>query len=136
MMLYDDMQPSEKLLIYDKGVTIAPWSDREQIYSQLVSYRSGDMQAPKVDDREALAVETDHIIDCIRSGRRPTTDGESGARVVRILDAAERSIRAHSHPVTLEGGTVAPLREPVAFPIVPAGRIEADGRIEEPARWS
>jgi predicted dehydrogenase len=95
MLVYDDMQPSEKLLIYDRGVSIAPWSEREDVYSQLVSYRSGDMRAPRLDDREALAVEADHLIDCILNGDTPMADGQAGLRTVRILDAADSSARAN-----------------------------------------
>jgi predicted dehydrogenase len=93
MVIYDDMQPSEKVQIYDRGVSIAPWTEREEVYSQLVSYRSGDMRAPRLDDREALAVETDHIIECILKGNTPMADGQSGLRTVRILDAADLSAR-------------------------------------------
>jgi predicted dehydrogenase len=93
MVVYDDMQPSEKLLIYDRGVSIAPWTEREEVYSQLVSYRSGDMRAPRLHDREALAVEADHIVDCILNGKTPMADGQSGLRTVRILEAADLSAR-------------------------------------------
>jgi predicted dehydrogenase len=116
--VYDDMSPSEKLLIYDKGVTIAPWNDPEQIYSQLVSYRSGDMQAPRLDDREALAVEVEDLVDAIATGRQPVADGVSGVRTVRILEAAQESMRDHSRPVLVGPG----VRAPVAVPIVTANR--------------
>ncbi len=103
MVVYDDVQPSEKLLIYDRGVTIAPWEDPEAIYSQLVSYRTGDMHAPRLDDREALSVEAEELIACIRQGGSPAADGASGLRTVRILEAAERSVRHGGRPVTLDG---------------------------------
>ncbi|HEY7736853.1 MAG TPA: Gfo/Idh/MocA family oxidoreductase [Candidatus Limnocylindrales bacterium] len=118
MIVYDDMSPSEKLLIYDKGVTIAPWNDPEQIYSQLVSYRSGDMQAPRLDDREALAVEVEDLVESITTGRQPVADGVSGVRTVRILEAAQESMRDHSRPVLVGPG----VRAPVAVPIVTANR--------------
>ncbi|HXG40034.1 MAG TPA: Gfo/Idh/MocA family oxidoreductase [Candidatus Limnocylindrales bacterium] len=104
MLVYDDVQPSEKLLIYDKGVSIAPWDDPEQIYSQLVSYRSGDMRAPRLDDREPLAVEVDHLIGCLLEGGDPIADGKAGLRTVRILEAAEQSLRRHSEPVAVDRG--------------------------------
>ena len=99
MVVYDDTHPSEKLQVFDRGISIAPWSDPEQVYSQLVSYRTGDMWAPRLDDREALAVEADHILDCILLGDRPITDGASGLRTVRILAAADESARMGQPPV-------------------------------------
>ncbi len=113
MIVYDDMQPSEKLLIYDRGVTIAPDDDPEKVYGELVSYRSGDVLAPRLDDREALSVEVDEIVNCILYGGTPTADGSSGLRTVRILEAAARSARDGSHPVGLEGtdrSVMTPLR--------------------------
>lgn len=110
MLIYDDVQPSEKLLVYDRGVTIAPWSDPEALYStQMVSYRSGDMHAPRLDDREALALEVDELIASILYGAPLVTDGASGLRAVRILDAAERSVRNGGVPVRLamDDGTTA-----------------------------
>ena len=67
--------------------------DPEQIYSQLVSYRSGDVRAPRLDDREALAVEVDEIVGAIGGGSMPVADAALGLRTVRILEAAERSAR-------------------------------------------
>jgi predicted dehydrogenase len=113
MVVYDDMQPSEKLLIYDKGVTIAPEDDPEKVYGELVSYRSGDVLAPRLDDREALSVEVGEVIDCILRGGTPASDGEAGLRTVRVLEAASRSVREGSHPVKLgdeRGRALTPLR--------------------------
>jgi len=116
MVIYDDMQPSEKLLIYDKGVTIAPWTDPEEIYSQLVSYRSGDMQAPKLDDREALAVEVEDVVGCILDGGQPLADAAAGVRTVRILEAAGQSIREQSRPVFIARRDVEPVPIPISIP--------------------
>jgi predicted dehydrogenase len=113
MIVWDDMQPSEKLLIYDKGVTIAPDDDPEKVYEELVSYRSGDVLAPRLDDREALSVEVEEVIRCILQGGTPISDGAAGLRAVRVLEAAARSARDGSHPVELQGvneGAVVPLR--------------------------
>jgi predicted dehydrogenase len=99
MIVYDDMQPSEKLMVYDKGVTIANGDDAEAVYSQLVSYRAGDVWAPKLDDREALAVEVDELVDCILRGGTPVADGAAGLRTVRVLEAAAQSAR-HGWPST------------------------------------
>jgi predicted dehydrogenase len=101
MIIYDDTEPSEKLKIYDSGVNIAPSSATDDIYSQLVSYRSGDMRAPKIDGREALSFEAEHILDCIRNGSRPIADGAAGVRVVRIVEAAQTSLDAGSGFVSL-----------------------------------
>lgn len=114
MMIYDDVQPSEKLLVYDRGVTIAPWNDPEAVYSsQMVSYRSGDMHAPRLDDREALALEADEIVAAILHGGQVVADGRSGLRTVQILDAAERSVRSGGRPVRL-----APHVAPTPIPII------------------
>lgn len=101
MLVYDDMQPSEKLLVYDRGVNISSWDDAEQVYSQLVSYRAGDVRAPRLDDREALAVEVDELLRCLVHGGQPAADAASGLRTVRILDAAARSAHDSSHPISL-----------------------------------
>jgi predicted dehydrogenase len=90
MIVYDDLEPSEKVKVYDKGITLEP--GREEVYELLVSYRSGDMWAPRLDTTEALKTEVQHFADCIENGITPTTGGESGLRVVRLLEAAERSI--------------------------------------------
>jgi predicted dehydrogenase len=113
MLIYDDVQPSEKLLVYDRGVTIAPWNDPEELYTtQMVSYRSGDMHAPRLDDREALSLEAEEIIAAILYGGSVVADGHSGLRTVRILDAAERSVRSGGMPVRLtpsDGRTAIPV---------------------------
>jgi predicted dehydrogenase len=94
MILYDDIEPTEKVRIYDKGVTtnrIGP--DREADYQTLVSYRTGDVWAPKLDSTEALRYVVSEFLDSISSGRRPLTDGLAGLRVVRLLEAAQQSIK-------------------------------------------
>jgi len=126
MLIYDDVQPSEKLLVYDRGVTIAPWEDPEAVYSsQMVSYRSGDMHAPRLDDREALSVEADELIAAILYGGSVAADGASGLRAVRILDAAERSVRDGGRPVML----LTPEQVTAAIPIVPADPVDRVARL-------
>jgi predicted dehydrogenase len=101
MLIYDDVEPSEKLKIYDKGFTVSPDPSPETDYQWLISYRSGDMHAPQLDTREALAVETDNVIKAI-AGREPlVADGRAGWRVVRILEAAQRSIEQGGAMVAL-----------------------------------
>ncbi len=124
MAVYDDMQASEKLAIYDKGVTIAPWDDAEVVYNQLVSYRSGDMRAPRLDNREALAVEAEEIIDCILHGGRPVADAESGLRTVRILEAAELSMREGSRPIRMQP-------EPTSLTTIPIVSIPVVARVSD-----
>jgi len=102
MIIYDDVEPSEKVRVYDKGVTISP-DQSNGPYALLVNYRSGDMHAPQLDNREALAHEAEHVLECIRTGGVPRADGQAGLRVVRILEAAQRSINQGGVPVDLNG---------------------------------
>ena len=92
MLIYDDVEPSEKLKIYDKGFTVAPHPSPEDEYRLLISYRSGDMHSPQLDTREALAVETDNVVQAINGKAQLVSDGRAGWRVVRILEAAQHSI--------------------------------------------
>jgi len=100
MLTYDDMEPSEKVRVYDKGVAFDP-SDDEQRRRLLVSYRSGDMYAPNLDRQEALQLLTREFADAIRQKRAPLTDAASGARVVRLLEAAEQSLRAEGRRIAV-----------------------------------
>jgi predicted dehydrogenase len=99
MILYDDLEPSEKVKIYDKGITVSP--SAEAVYEMLVSYRSGDMWAPRLDATEALQTEALHFIDCIKNNKRPETDGYAGLRLVQIVEAAEKSLRARGQLVDI-----------------------------------
>jgi predicted dehydrogenase len=93
MILYDDIEPTEKVRVYDKGVTTNRVGDREADYQTLVSYRTGDVWAPKIDSTEALRYVVAEFLDSIRTARGPLTDGEAGLRVVRLLEAAQQSIK-------------------------------------------
>ena len=99
MIVYDDLQPSEKLKIYDKGVSFT--EDPDQIYDMRVGYRTGDMTAPRLDTREALGLASEHFVDCIRTGRTPRTDGGMGSRIVQLVEAATRSMRARGETVQI-----------------------------------
>lgn len=104
MILYDDIEPTEKVRIYDKGVTTnRVGADREADYQTLVSYRTGDVWAPKLDSTEALRHVVTEFLDSIRKRRPPLTDGQAGLRVVRLLEAAQQSIKAGGQ-VQLVGG--------------------------------
>ena len=99
MILYDDNQPSEKIKIYDKGVVLG--ETMEELYHLKVQYRVGDMYAPKIDDQEALALESRHFVDCLMNGKKPLTDGKSGLEVVKVLVASEKSLKLKGAPVRL-----------------------------------
>ena len=86
MIVYDDLEPSEKIKIYDKGVSFT--DDPAQIQEMRVGYRTGDMWAPKLAGTEALRVEGAHFVDCIVNSKTPETDGQLGLRVVETLEAA------------------------------------------------
>ncbi len=99
MIVYDDMEPSEKVKVYDKGITVNGTSD--SLYRALVGYRSGDMFAPQLDVSEALKVEIQHFADCIRTGAEPITGGSAGLQVVRILESASLSMKQRGKLVQL-----------------------------------
>ncbi|MGQ9805291.1 MAG: Gfo/Idh/MocA family protein [Chlorobiales bacterium] len=98
MLVFDDMENSEKVKIYDKGIDV---QTREGMYETLVQYRMGDMRSPKLDQTEALSLATTHFIDCIQHNKTPLTDGISGLNVVRLLEAAEKSIKQHGKEIKL-----------------------------------
>ena len=93
MVIYDDMLTDEKLKVYDKGIEI---STKAEIAHAQVQYRIGDLCSPMLENQEALQVEIDHLIRCIREGEMPRTGGEYGLWVVKILEAAEKSIKTAS----------------------------------------
>ena len=101
MLLYDDIEPTEKVRVYDKGVTANRVGDREAAYQTLVSYRTGDVWAPKLDSTEALRYVVAEFLDSIQAGRSPLTDGQAGLRVVRLLEAAQKSIKCSGQFMTL-----------------------------------
>ena len=90
MLVFDDMENFEKIKVYDSGIEL---KDKEGIYDALVQYRIGDMYSPKVNETEALALGVKEFIESIRQSRKPITSGEEGLAVVKILEAAEKSIK-------------------------------------------
>jgi predicted dehydrogenase len=105
MIVYDDLEPSEKIKVYDKGVTLTNETASpgpQQRYRMLVDYRSGDMWAPRLDITEALTTEARHFISCVEAGQPTMTDGQAGLRVVRILEAATESIAMRGRIVELD----------------------------------
>lgn len=101
MIIYDDIEPTEKVRVYDKGVTANRVGDREADYQTLVSYRTGDVWAPKLDSTEALRHVVAEFLESIRLRRKPLTDGHAGLRVVRLLTAAQQSIKNGGTSVSL-----------------------------------
>jgi predicted dehydrogenase len=97
MLVYDDTALQEKVRVYDKGVTKQPYYDTFGDFQ--LSYRYGDVNIPRIEDPEPLKVECDHFVDCIRTGVAPNSDGLSGLRVVRVLEAADRSLKNHGQPM-------------------------------------
>jgi len=94
MIVYDDIEPTEKVRVYDRGVTTRQEShlDKEAAYRTLVSYRTGDVWVPKLDSTEALHYVCGEFLGAIRDQRAPLTDAAAGLRVVRLLEAAQRSL--------------------------------------------
>ena len=99
MIVYDDLEPSEKIKVYDRGITVN--SHPENVYEMLVGYRSGDMWAPRLEPAEALKTEITHFLDCIERGARPITDGVSGLRVLELVEAASESMASRGRLVEL-----------------------------------
>jgi predicted dehydrogenase len=99
MIVYDDVEPTEKIKVYDKGITVNGSS--EKAHQLRIGYRAGDMWAPHISAKEALQTEVEHFVDCLRNGTTPISNGASGLRVVEILEAASRSISEQGRPVRL-----------------------------------
>jgi predicted dehydrogenase len=97
MITYNDLEPSEKVKIYDKGVSFT--DDPKQIQEMRVGYRTGDMWAPKLDGNEALRVAAEHFVDCIKAGKTPITDGKLGLRIVELIEAASSSMGGRGETV-------------------------------------
>lgn len=99
MITYDDLEPSEKVKVYDKGVSFT--DDPAKIHEMRVGYRTGDMWAPKLDSTEALRIAGQEWIDCIIEKKVPTADGQLGLRVVEIIEAATSSMRGRGETIHL-----------------------------------
>ncbi len=97
MIVWDDLEPSEKIKVYDRGVTTTRTA--EERYGLLISYRTGDMWSPRLSTNEPILTETAHFVACIADGTTPTTDGRLGLQVVEMLEAATRSMAMRGHPV-------------------------------------
>ena len=99
MVVYDDLEPSEKIKVYDAGITLN--NNPDSIHQMLIGYRSGDMWAPQYSRTEALKTEAVHFINCIEGKESPLTDGEMGLRMVKVLEGTIASMREKGHLVPL-----------------------------------
>ncbi len=103
MVVYDDVEPTDKIRVYDKGITVNGGNgSAEKRYQALVGYRTGDVLIPKIDTTEALQRVAQEFVSSIIENRAPLTDGVAGYRVVRILEAAQQSLEANGREVLLE----------------------------------
>jgi predicted dehydrogenase len=96
MVVFDDMEASEKIRIYDKGVDRA---GQIVSYGDALSIRSGDILIPKISLQEPLRLECQHFVDCVRDHAQPVSNGTDGLKVVRVLAAAQQSLEAGGSPV-------------------------------------
>lgn len=102
--VWDDTNPAQRLSIYERGVEVSGGLGRDDERRLMVQYRSGDMLAPALPEAEALGGVVAEFAECIRTGRTPLTDGEAGLRVLRVLEAVDRSARSAGALVALDGG--------------------------------
>jgi len=101
MAVFDDMESSEKIRIYDKGVGVNP---DYRTYGEDLTLRFGDITIPSIKMKEPLRAECEHFIQSIQTGQRPRSDGYNGLRVVKVLEAAQKSLKSGGKPVTIAGG--------------------------------
>jgi predicted dehydrogenase len=100
MVVFDDTETIEKVRIYDKRVEKPPHYDTFAEFHY--SYHYGDMRSPFIKQVEPLRTECEHFVDCVSNGKTPITDGNAGLRVVRILEAAQKSLRSGGVAVELK----------------------------------
>ncbi len=105
-LVWDDLNPTQRVSVYDRGVDVAGPDElgAEERRDMLISYRTGDMVAPGLTEREALGSMVEEYAAAIRTGRPPLTDGHSGLRVLEVLEGASRSLAAGGAFVALSGG--------------------------------
>lgn len=99
MAVFDDLEANEKLKVYDKG---AEFSDDYDTYAEYLGLRFGDITIPFVKTGEPLRAECLHFLDCVRTRKTPLSDGHDGVRVIKILDAAQRSLKNNGEPIKLK----------------------------------
>ena len=99
MAVFDDLEANEKLKIYDKGAEVNTDYDT---FAEYVGLRFGDITVPYIRVGEPLRVECEHFLDCVRTRKTPLSDGQDGLRVVKVLEAADRSLEGNGSPVRIE----------------------------------
>jgi predicted dehydrogenase len=109
MLVWNDLEADEKIKVYDKGVRV---TNREGVYNLLVNYRSGDMWAPRLEPVEALRQELGYFVECINKNETPFNDGLAGLRVVKMLEAASRSLRNRGAAVYLDPAPASSVNSP------------------------
>src|ERR1700694_5428867 len=97
MIVYDDLETSEKVKIYDKGITVTETPD--DLRKLLISYRTGDLWSPKVSETEALRLPAAHLRAAIEESEKPVTPGERGLAIVRMLEAADKSMQKRGEAI-------------------------------------
>lgn len=98
MAVWNDLEADEKIKVYDRGIEV---NNKEGMYKMLVNYRSGDMWSPKVEQLEALKLETEYFVRCIMNSETPINDGQAGLRVVKLLEACDQSLKNSGRMVEL-----------------------------------
>jgi len=98
MLIWDDLEEDEKIRIYDKGIEV---KNEEDVYNLLVQYREGEINIPTIDKTEALELEADYFVNCIKSNKKPVNDGEAGLRVVKVLEASDESVKNNGKEIKL-----------------------------------
>jgi predicted dehydrogenase len=98
MLFWNDLNADEKIKVYDKGIEI---KNAQGIYNLLVSYRSGDMWAPKIENEEALRLEAEYFVDCVLNDSEPINDGNAGLRIVKMLEACNKSLKKKGNEVII-----------------------------------
>jgi len=99
MAVFDDARSAEKIWIYDKGVQT---KQDYSTYGEYLSLRFGDVVIPNIPATEPLRTECEHFIECVKSRKRPRSDGRDGLRVSKVLDAAQRSLKTGGSPVEIK----------------------------------
>jgi len=112
MIVYDDMEQHDKLKIYDKGIALRPVDGPDAHFKTFINYRTGDMVVPPLKNHEALSVEIAHFIDSIKKRTQPLADGHAGLKVVRLLEAAQESLKHKGARVMLRRSSEAVLSFP------------------------
>lgn len=102
MLVYDDVEPSEKIKIYDKGITVyGGRMTQDGIHQMLINYRSGEMRAPQLDNTEALATAVQHFVQCIRTETAPLSGGREGLQVIQMIEAIQTALHSSGKAVRL-----------------------------------